>query len=65
MQLSLDLPMCESVSDEFTPAQAAATAEQRSELATISAADRRKLAETIERARTEGKQLKVSIVTAR
>ncbi len=41
------------------------TAEQRSELGTISAEDRRKLAEAIERARSEGKQLKVRIVTAR
>lgn len=38
------------------------TAEQRSELATISAADRKKLAQAIERARKEGMQLKVRIV---
>lgn len=38
------------------------TAEQSSELATISAGDRRKLADAIERARNEGMQLKVRIV---
>jgi hypothetical protein len=41
------------------------TEEQRRELATISAEDRRKLAGAIEQARKEGKQLKVRIVSGR
>lgn len=51
--------------EAFTARHFYLTEEQRRELATISAEDRRKLAAAIEQARKEGKQLKVRIISSR